>query len=304
MEQQTLHPNELRAYIESYVCKTDRFKPDYEHLDTLNLITQFDLAAADLTKQSILVLASRPFSNVNNLNKAQSNVPIEKIIKRGWWMGGNSYVRNESKLQEVRNTFNGPALISNLLPPPSHLMGKLGHPSLQSGKKETWKDVIGKIEAIDSNLPNLFYETITGLDKKSLRREQDRIAAMYSRMKEFAIKTLTSFEEPKKYPGGTMELYKRCFTLYHVKFVRNQGADGVARLTGYKVKWIADYTHKEGGWSKKSDKVTIKLDPYSVLIYRGSRDVEDQDKGRPMTFAGFSEKEIRAQLEGYADAGK
>jgi len=233
------------------------------------------------------------------LNKAQSNVPIEKIIKRGWWMGGNSYVRNESKLQEVRNTFNGPALISNLLPPPSHLMGKLGHPSLQSGKKEAWKEVIGKIEAIDSDLPNLFYESITGLDKKSLRREQDRIAAMYSRMKEFAIKTLTSFEEPKKYPGGTMELYKRCFTLYHVKFVRNQGADGLTMLTGYKVKWIADYTHKENGWSKKSDKVTIKLDPYSVLIYRG-----DQDGGKPMTFAGFSEKEIRAQLEGYADAGK
>ena len=93
---------EIREQIMSYVCKSDRFKPDYEHLDTLNLIAQFDRAAADPTKQSVLVLASRPFSNVNNLNKAQSNVPIDKVIKRAWWMGGNSYVRNESKLQEVR----------------------------------------------------------------------------------------------------------------------------------------------------------------------------------------------------------
>lgn len=295
---------EIREQITSYVCKSDRFKPDYEHLDTLNLITQFDRAAADPTKKGVLVLVSRPFSNVNNLNKAQHNVPIEKVIKRAWWMGGDWYVRNESKLQEVRNTFNGPALISNLLPPPSHLMGKLGHPSLQTGKKEVWKDVIGKIEAIDSDLPSLFYETITGLDKKSLRREQDRIATMYGRMKEFAIKTLASFEEPRKYPGGMMELFNRCFTLYHVKFVRKQDSDVLDGLEGYKVKWIADYTHKEKGWSKKSDKVTVKLNPYSVLIYKGVGGEEQgqgqgQGMGRPMTFAGFNEKEIRAQLEGY-----
>jgi len=287
-ESEQIFPYEIRKEIESYVCESDQFKTEYKHLDTIHLLSQFNDIAARPDVRSVLILTSRPFTNINNLNKAHQAVPIEKVIKGKWYMpmGEKQVIYNEEKLNEVKNTFNGPALISNILPPPDHLMGKFGHPSLQSGKHESWKDVIGKIEAMDHNLPSIFFNPITGLDKKSQRLEQERIKLLSKYMKKFTIDTLTSYEEPKKYPGGTMELYKRCFTLYFVKFVRDVYDSN--KLKGYKVKWIADYTHKEKGWSKKSDKVTVKLDPYIVLIHESG-----------MTFAGWKETSIKDQLNQY-----
>lgn len=295
MEEENTHvtpvpPYEVRKFIEEYVCNSDGFKPIYDHLDTMNILRKFDDMKNNPEIRGALFLVSRPFSNLNNLNKAYEEIPVIKSEKKYDWYRGHYYniVKDTKKLDEVKNTFNGPALISNMLPPPDHLLGRFSHPSLQSesGRQEAriWKDVMGKIEAIECNIPNFFFENFEGLDKKSLKRENDRISQIYEFMKKFALNKLGEFDAPKGYPGGAVELHKRCFTLYYVKFIR----DGSDKLIGYKVKWITDYTHKEKGWSKKSDKVIIKLDPYSVFIHESG-----------MTFAGFNEKSIKKQVDEY-----
>merc|ERR1711916_308539 len=87
--------------------------------------------------------------------------------------------------------------------------------------------------------------------------------------------------------------YERCFSVYFVKFVRSREKDSNGSVRGHEVQWLADYTHKsdratDGGWSKKSDKVTVPLPPYRIYVH---------DDGT--VFAGWDGKSLKAQVVDY-----
>ncbi len=256
---------EVRRTIAGYLRVSERFRSMHQHLDTVSLLTNFDKIAASECK-AVLMLASRPFTNLNNLNTAYRGIPIDKIHK-------------------VKETFNGPAFLSNLLPPADALVGRFDHPDLQSGKESAWKDVAGKLECVQSDLPVCFFWEEEGYGKKASLRERKRVAEMESYIEKYVMGTLSSFEEPHCYPGGAQALHKRCFSLYCAEFVR----DKHKKLRGYKVRWIADYTHKsETTWSEKSKKVTVFCPIYRVYIY---------DNG--VQFAGWFLDSIKDQVSKY-----
>lgn len=278
--------HEIRAEITRHVCETERFRPEYSHLNTQTLIEKFNQICQTDSK-GVMIITSRPFANINNLNAANANVPITKVMRGGWW---NSYrdvhEKDERGQQEVRNTFNGPALISNLLPPSDHLAGKFGHPSLTSGKTSAWKEVIGKIEDIRSNLPHAFFYKEDGIGKKAEKREHERLHEVTNYTESYVDTVLGSFGERNGYPGGLQVLGQRCFSVYFVKMRRSEKT---GKVHGYAVRWIADYTHKgDQGWTKKGDKVTVPIPEY--LIYT-------HDDGT--SFAGWNMKLLKAQVDEY-----
>lgn len=276
---------EIRRKIGLAVCESDRLGSNYAHLDNPTLIAKFNEIAHGESR-GVLVIASRPISNLNALAKAHDSIPIEKIVRTwDWWNYKmcDTAVKDQKALLEVKNTFNGPALLSNLLPPTDHLVGRFGHPSLQSGKSEAWKSVIGKLDGICSNLPECFFWKEYGCGTKANKREKERIDEVQKFIDNYIYSTVKSYENAKQYPGGIMELFQRCFSVYFVRFVRNN--DNV--LKGYKVRWLSDHTHstKTGLWKKKSEKVTIPIAPYQVYLH---------DDG--MNFAGWNIEQIKAQV--------
>lgn len=269
---------EFRQMIEELVCASDRFKPKYQHLDTPNTIERFN-QVANSDMRAVLVLASRPFSNINYLRKAEEDIShLEKVKTTVEYCGlcglfgtENRTIKcyDQEKLSKIRNTFNGPALIPNLLPPPDYLMGKLGHPSLQGNKAECWKNVCGKLEAISDPLPAFFFEKADqtkaqekALSKKEFRREEERQSQVADYISNFVLVQLKTFEGAGQYPGGPEALTKRCFSVYTVKFNREKIEEGIIN---YGVRWVDDYTHKHGSWSKKSSRVTVPLPRYRVV---------------------------------------
>lgn len=275
--------HEVRGEIASYVCQSNHLRPDYVHLDTATLIERFN-ELCDSGERGMLIIASRPFSNLNCLYAAHSSVPITRVI-RGWGWYRDRYIRDQGKLQEIKTTFNGPALISNLLPPSDHLAGKFGHPSLVSGNPDAWKEVIGKIDHIQTDLPNSFFLKEDGYGKKSARRERKRISENEKYVKQYVSTVLESFDARGGYPGGSKNLYQRCYSVYFVRVVRTDEGE----VRGYEVEWLADYTHKsDRGWTRKSEKVTVPLPKYRIYIH---------DDG--LTFAGWDGASLRAQVEEY-----
>ena len=278
--------HEVRAQIGKYVSESEHFKPEYAHFNTEKLLEKFNQICKTDAK-GVLIIASRPFANINNLNTAHSNVPVTKVLRGNWWNGYNQILeRDAQKQQDVKKLFNGPALISNLLPPSDHLAGKFGHPTLASGKSSAWKEVIGKIEDIRSNLPSAFFYKETGIGKKADRRESDRLAEVNNYTESYVDEILGSFVARNGYPGGHQVLNQRCFSVYFVTFKRSEKSGTVQ---GMGVQWLADYTHKgESGWKKKSDKVTVPLPRYLVYIH---------DDGT--SFAGWDRKSLKAQVDEY-----
>jgi hypothetical protein len=281
--------HEVRAEIEKYVCETEHHKPKYSHLDTKSLIELFNVVTSVDSCEGLLMIASRPFTNLNNLSAAYNSVPILKVIRSwSWYTDRYIKVRDSAKLQEVRNTFNGPALLSNLLPPADHLVGKFGHTALVSGNPTAWKEVIGKIEDVCPIIIPAFFQKEDGYGKKAERREKYRLREIDNFVCEYMRQTMETFEQKGGYPGGTQSLYKRCFSIYFVKIVRNPDTQNVR---GYEVKWLDDFTHKDGnGWTKKSAKVTVPLPPYRVYIH------DDE-----VTFAGWDGKSLKAQVQDHEE---
>lgn len=252
--------------LTSVLTETDQFKPEYRHLDSENFL--------QLPPGEFIVICSRPFSNINTLNLEIKETRIETVVEKPvdlkcGFPGCRCVFRDTSaprtlkcvlllpdpeKLRKVRQTFNGPALISSLLPPVDHLMGRIGHPALLSGKPEAWKLVCGKVESVQ-----LLTTQLTELRANPKRKEQaeydEIVKQRESEIRESVLQTLVDFEKPRSYPGGTKELFKRCFSVYIVK------RDDNTTL----VEWKYDMTHKNNNWSEKSNTVTTPLLPYTVI---------------------------------------
>ena len=117
-------PAQMRSMIEQYLCVPDHFKPEHQHLDTARLLEQYRQFPEN---SGNLVLTSRPFCNLNNLFAARPEAT--KIVTYElefcdclnpdacWWITRTRYVMDQLQNAKVKNTFNGPALLSNLLPP-------------------------------------------------------------------------------------------------------------------------------------------------------------------------------------------
>lgn len=246
---------QLYANLTTILTASDNLGPKYSQLDS----TEF----AHLPNTDLFVIASRPFSNINVLNKEVENATSEKEITFDvpmcWFCSCfdcsqsqpiTKFVHQQDpvKMKKIRQTFNGPALISCLLPPVDHLIGKFDHPTLKTGKPEAWKQVCGKVEAW--LMVALAPELRANPSSKERREHEARVNLQEKEARKFLLDTLAKFEQPKSYPGGKAELYQRCFSLYIVTADRT-------------VTWICDYTHKEQ-WSEKSAKVTVPLPPYKV----------------------------------------
>lgn len=281
--------HEVRAEIAEHARETERFRKEYAHFNTEYLLDKFNQICYAGSKGA-LIIASRPFANINNLHAAHANVPVTTIVDGNWYNRRVRFEKDAVKQKEVVNTFNGPALIPNLLPPTDHLVGKFGHPSLVSGKPSAWKDVVGKIEDIcsDDVFPDAFFCKEDGYGKKAEKREKERAREVENFIETYANSTLSSFGGHKGYPGGLQDLSQRCFSIYYVKIVRP--ADGGV-IRGFEVEWISDYTLKGGKeWMKKSEKVTVALPKYLVYIH---------DDG--VSFADWDKKALRAQVKEYED---
>ena len=258
-----------RRKIESFVCSSEGFRGDYEKNDTLKLRAEFDSKVASGAK-SVFVLASRHFSNLNHIARAHQAAIVKKEINRDY-EGHTSVtiIKDQNKVYKLRNTFNGPALIPNLLPPSSYIVRRKDHPSLQSRDiNKSWKDVAGKLEAISEELPSYFqvseYDLIKARDQRINTTTKEKF------IKEFIESTLSAFSDPKCYPGGTKELYERTFSLYRVDVIRSSIDN---KVRGYKVIWLDDYTNKSKSnagtniWSPKSIKSTIGIADYNVYVH-------------------------------------
>jgi hypothetical protein len=73
---------EVRDTITKAVCAKDQIRHQ-PHLETPHLIEQFNQSAAS-GNNSILVMASRPFSNLNNLRSAYAEIPYD-VVKTWKW---------------------------------------------------------------------------------------------------------------------------------------------------------------------------------------------------------------------------
>lgn len=256
-------PEHLRSAIAAYLSAGDHFKPEHSALDTANLLQRFD------PSQAALLVASRPFSNLNNLfaerEKAQSIVTVIGELEycscgnpeACWWNVTKTRVIDGEKMTEIKQTYNSPALLPHLLPPVSHLLGKLGHPALKSGKIEAWKQVAGKLEAISDPLPASFFpepNPKANLSRKEQREAEAIEVANQAIVDQFVTSTLDRLTLNKGYPGGLAALNERCFSLYSYQPV---GDD-------QRIVWLGDYTHKAKGWGKKKKSVTVPLPPYMI----------------------------------------
>lgn len=266
--QETTENQKFYDKLTEVLTASDQFKPEYRHLDSVNF-TQFPLGES-------IIVASRPFSNINVLNSAiqdsRYEVTLEKqqpkLLKCGY-RGCNCLfydpmiprsdkcvmlLPDPQKMKEVRNTFNGPALISSLLPPIDHLMGRIGHPALQSGKLEAWKLVCGKVEACEP-IPTPLPELRANPKRKEQAQYDDAVKDRQNTLRKYVTQTLEDFENAKSYPGGTKELYKRCFSVYIIERTENST----------RIVWQYDVTHKNQKWSEKTASVTTPLPPYLII---------------------------------------
>ena len=258
------NPEELRKAIGSYLQTADHFKPEHAELDTATLLQRFNPVVP------VLLLASRPFSNLNHLFAAREetkSIVVEvselEFCSCGnpegcWWNVTSKVVYDSLKLADVKKTYNGPALLPHLLPPVSHLLGKLGHPALHSGKIEAWKQVAGKFEAISEPLPAWFFpepNPKANLSRKEQRLADEQAATNQALIDRFVQNTLDGLTATKAYPGGLAALNERCFSLYVYQPRGNHSQ---------RVQWLADYTHKAKGWGKKKVSVTVPLPAYVI----------------------------------------
>lgn len=260
---------EYRRQIETFVCSSEGFRGDYEKNDTLKLQDEFNSKVASGAK-SVFVLASRHFSNLNHIARAHQAAIIEKKITRDY--EGNTdvtIIKDQNKVYKLKNTFNGPALIPNLLPPGSYINSRKDHPSLQSGDiHKSWKNVAGKLEAISDELPPDFQ--VSQCDLIKARDQRLNITKKDTFIDAFIQSTLSAFSGPKCYPGGTKELYQRTFSLYRVDVIRSSTDN---KVRGYKVIWLNDYTNKSKSsagtniWSPKSSKSTVGIADYNVYVH-------------------------------------
>lgn len=234
-------------------------------MDTSVLIDQFNDITSSKTR-GVLMIASRPFSNVNHLRYVHNAVPVKVVESKVWeydWWGGcgykkkKFYLRDQSAVNEIKNTFNGPALLPNLLPPLSELEKRRGHPYLKGGKMESWKRVAGKLEALTAVSEYCFYDYYPDSFSKERRRQRQ----MSRFIDEFIEEKMTAL--CKHYPGGSKNYSQRCYSTYFVKIVR----DSESQLRGYKVQWLSDHTFKDGQWSPKSSKSTLPIDEYKIYIH-------------------------------------
>ena len=222
-----------RIQIENELCKPDTLSRKYTNLNTTKQIGLFNTISTE--HKNLLVITSRPMNNMNNINQARRF--------------GISVERNFS-----------PALISHLLPPENYFDDKrIFNPKEQLGKIE------GTLALPDDFIldPNDKIDTFGNkywLRVKKFRKEINEY------IHNLVMGVLNSFGEAGNYPGGSQEFSHRSFSVYIVNVQDSQK---------YQVTWKDDYTYKhvsgatgkhQSGWDKKSERVTVPINPYIVHI--------------------------------------